>query len=1054
MVTTGLGLVVLGTFSAGMDCMGGGTLPGIPVNTPPTAAITQPTSNVFLENGESTTVRFTAQSAEEDATLQVFLDRDSSPTNGNEIFLEIGGPGVTTLTVPAGASGVSGQATFDSTGVVNATYYAYARVDDGVQSQPVIVVSAGAVIVAAPGSRPRNTRPTIQMLEPVPNLGLSTDDTVTIQYSYVDPDGGENNAPVTVTLYADYDRNPNNDVFGDPADPTTNIIILPNAARDPNDPTFGNDPPPPDDINNPPTDPDSLEIRTNPRTLPATTVGLPAPVKTYRFSIDFTQLPPRADGKPYFLRGTINDGVNTPNHSYAIGSLSITAPASGTVDLGDVGRLVSGARFHGFSRNEFLGTSFTTAEDIDGDGVDDFVIVSRYGSPRNRNQSGAAYLFFGRRKTPFPPDRNENGLPDVLDQNGEIVDFPEPPLFIYDPDVQGNVSPYDPRVVGRFGGTISVNSIGALLAGSFYRGVTYLMPEANGPTLPPEDLRDPSHANLATAGLTSVTRVNLTGQDGDDENPRSVPDFIFGLPFISHPREFVDDDPCDQIDPSFYGDIAPNPFSDPGGQGGNDDMWQRFDFPIDTGLVIMVDGENDLANTFRQVVDAGAAGQFDPRGYVDDEGVLNSRATTPNGVRFRGAWYTLFIENGPQQLDPMNEFGADVAVTASLGNDAEPDLLVSAPGELGQKGVIYLFFATDYTLPGWFGEDGVQSLVGYVAIDCQIPTRGFVGVPSFATIAGAATGDRLSRPRSAGDINQDGTIDIMAGAPGRSRDVDGDGTLEPDVGLFYIFFTPSGGFGETDLGTEDIPRIEITGVHAGDRFGQIHDMVGDINGDTVADIAFASPSYDDDNNFNPDAGFVGVIFGDRPITGENGFLAEEVGTPALPGLRFYGPTIGARAGASVAGAGDFNRDGFGDLLITAPGETRVIAESFTDLNGNGLFDAGEPFDDRNNNGIRDVQVRKGVGYLIFGGTHLEANGPSYNLSQVTSPELPGIVFISPYVEGSQEEAPIETAAGLNDIDGDGFDDIIFGLPKADFVFIPTQRRNDAGEAYVVYGNGS
>jgi hypothetical protein len=68
--------------------------------------------------------------------------------------------------------------------------------------------------------------------------------------------------------------------------------------------------------------------------------------------------------------------------------------------------------------------------------------------------------------------------------------------------------------------------------------------------------------------------------------------------------------------------------------------------------------------------------------------------------------------------------------------------------------------------------------------------------------------------------------------------------------------------------------------------------------------------------------------------------------------------------------------------------------------------------------------------------------------------LPGIVFISRYVLGSQNEAPLETVGGIGDIDGDGFDDIMLGAPTADFINLasPDQRREDAGEVFLIYGN--
>src|SRR5207244_669315 len=130
------------------------------------------------------------------------------------------------------------------------------------------------------------------------------------------------------------------------------------------------------------------------------------------------------------------------------------------------------------------------------------------------------------------------------------------------------------------------------------------------------------------------------------------------------------------------------------------------------------------------------------------------------------------------------------------------------------------------------------------------------------------------------------------------------------------------------------------------------------------------------------------------------------------------------AGASIARAGDFNQDGFGDLLIASPGEVRTV-------NG---------------------EDRLGVAYLVFGGPHLL--NKTFSLSEVGSPQLPGIIFVSPYVRGTADEAPIEVVGALGDIDGDGFGDIGLGLPHADFVYPPqpNQRRIDAGEVYVVYGS--
>lgn len=183
-----------------------------------------------------------------------------------------------------------------------------------------------------------------------------------------------------------------------------------------------------------------------------------------------------------------------------------------------------------------------------------------------------------------------------------------------------------------------------------------------------------------------------------------------------------------------------------------------------------------------------------------------------------------------------------------------------------------------------------------------------------------------------------------------------------------------------------------------------------------------------------DNGFVGIIFGGVMIDGDR--TIAQLATSQLPGVIFFGSQAGHRAGMDVSSAGDFNKDGFGDILIVAPGESRADS-------------AG--------------RQRLGVVYLIFGGTHL--TNTRWNLKDVGSTALPGMVFVSPYVRGRPNEAAPITADLIGDINNDGFGDIAIGNPRADFIdpSFPqgpnapgsdpaTGRRSDVGDVYVIYGN--
>jgi hypothetical protein len=163
------------------------------------------------------------------------------------------------------------------------------------------------------------------------------------------------------------------------------------------------------------------------------------------------------------------------------------------------------------------------------------------------------------------------------------------------------------------------------------------------------------------------------------------------------------------------------------------------------------------------------------------------------------------------------------------------------------------------------------------------------------------------------------------------------------------------------------------GEHSDDRTGRSVACAGDVNGDGYDDILIGT-DFDDDSGV--DAGQTYLILG-----GVGGWAMDTSLSNA--DASFLGEDAGDNAGASVAGAGDVNGDGYDDIIIGA---------SADDNGGAGA----------------------GAAYLIFG----KANGWAMDKDLSTADAS----FIG---EDSGDMAGV-SVDGAGDVNGDGYDDIIIG----------------------------
>lgn len=322
--------------------------------------------------------------------------------------------------------------------------------------------------------------------------------------------------------------------------------------------------------------------------------------------------------------------------------------------------------------------------------------------------------------------------------------------------------------------------------------------------------------------------------------------------------------------------------------------------------------------------------------------------------------------------------GSSVGAAGDINGDGIDDVIIGAPSAspgAGYSGATYVVFGD--------GE-GLASPIDLSSID---GTNGIVfnGVNAYDESGTAVS--------AAGDINGDGTDDLIIGAPFASG---GDGAG------YVVFGSDQAWVSPIDLsGLNGTNGFAITAAGEGDSLGISVSAAGDINGDTIDDLIIGAVL----------AGSVGAYSGASYVV----FGSDEPWSSAIDlslldgsnGFAINGVNANDEAGASVSAAGDLNADGIGDLIIGAPK---------ADPNGGA----------------------SGASYLVFGSN--QAWTSPLNLSSLNGTN--GVVLNG--VSAGHESGTSVSAAG--DINADGFDDVIIGAPAAG----PDD--DGSGASYVVYGH--